>query len=159
MSVDHCSLDVVDVSVVLQSSLEESRLLTQLGDVRLVVVGEHLVAHDGVGDLQDKVSGQDFRTRLEADLGGSEEVHLQQTSLEVTFSRFVVLESVKEEGRALLDHVHLHEHIHHLRGRGGEGEEEEEEEEEEVEVEEGEGWREKERGGSIFRASQGERGK
>jgi hypothetical protein len=47
-------LDVIQVSVVLQGSLEETGLLTQLSDVCTIVVGEHLVAQDGIGHLQQR---------------------------------------------------------------------------------------------------------
>ena len=49
--VHHGPLDVVQVGVVLQRPLQEAGLLAQLGDVGAVVVGEHLVAQDGVSDL------------------------------------------------------------------------------------------------------------
>jgi len=52
--VHHGPLDVVQVRVVLQRPLQEAGLLAQLGDVRAVVVGEHLVAEDGVGHLRDR---------------------------------------------------------------------------------------------------------
>ena len=44
-------LDVIDVCVVLESALEEPRLFTELSDVCLVVVCEHLVAHDRISHL------------------------------------------------------------------------------------------------------------
>ena len=50
--VHHGALDVVQVSVVLQSPLQESSFLTQLGNVGTVVVGEHLVAEDSISNLQ-----------------------------------------------------------------------------------------------------------
>ncbi len=49
--VDHGTLDVVDVCVVLEGSLQQARLLTVPGDVRLIVVGEQLVPHHGIGNL------------------------------------------------------------------------------------------------------------
>ena len=94
---DHGPLDVVQVGVVLQSSLQQAGLLTEAGDVGPVVVGEHLVAHDGVRHL-----------------GGGHQVHLQQPGLEGTLGRPVVLQGVQEEGGALLDHVLLHEDVHDL---------------------------------------------
>lgn len=50
---DDGTLDVENVSVMLQRPLVEASLLTQRGDVRAVVVVEHLVAQDGVRDLHD----------------------------------------------------------------------------------------------------------
>ena len=55
--VHHCPLDVVQVCVVLQRPLQEASLLAQLGDVGAVIVGEHLVAKDGVSDLEDVGKG------------------------------------------------------------------------------------------------------
>ena len=51
--VDHSTLDVVDVRVVLQGALQEPRLLTQLSDVCLILVSEHLVAHDSICHLDE----------------------------------------------------------------------------------------------------------
>lgn len=50
--VHHGTLDVVQVGVVLQRSLKESSLLTQLGDVWTIIVGEHLVAQDSISNLR-----------------------------------------------------------------------------------------------------------
>lgn len=58
MRVHHGTLDVVQVSVVLQRPLQEAGLLAQLGHVGSVVVGEHLIAQDGVCNLQDEREGQ-----------------------------------------------------------------------------------------------------
>lgn len=43
-----------------------------------------------------------------------DEVHLKQPGLQVSFGRTVVLESIQQEGRALLDQVSLHEDINNL---------------------------------------------
>ena len=51
--VDHSTLDVVDVRVVLQGALQEPRFLTQLSDVCLIVVSEHLVVHDSICHLDE----------------------------------------------------------------------------------------------------------
>ena len=49
---DHGALDVVEVCVVLERALEQPGLLAQRGDVRAVVVGEHLVTHDSISNLK-----------------------------------------------------------------------------------------------------------
>ena len=49
---DNGSLDIINVSVMFKSSLEEAGLFTELGNVGLVIVCEHLVTHDGIGNLQ-----------------------------------------------------------------------------------------------------------
>lgn len=64
VSVHDGPLDVVQVSVVLQRPLQEASLLAELGDVCTIIVREHIVAQDGVGDL-----------------GGRHQVHLEQASL------------------------------------------------------------------------------
>ena len=60
--VHHGPLDVVQVGVVLQRPLQEARLLAQLGHVGAVVVGEHLVAQDGVGDLSEDMGVEIHRS-------------------------------------------------------------------------------------------------
>ena len=50
---DDSSLDVVQVCVVFQGALQKAGLFTQLGNVCTVVVCEHLVAKDGVGNLKN----------------------------------------------------------------------------------------------------------
>lgn len=47
----HSTLDVIQVCIVLKCPLQESSLLTKLGDVGTVVVGEHLVAQDSISNL------------------------------------------------------------------------------------------------------------
>jgi hypothetical protein len=49
---DDGPLDVVEVGVVLQGALQQARLLAQRGNVRTIVVREHLIAHDGIGHLK-----------------------------------------------------------------------------------------------------------
>ena len=51
LSVDNGTFDIVDIGVVLKRTLQEACLLTELGNVGLVVVGEHLVAHDCICNL------------------------------------------------------------------------------------------------------------
>ena len=51
ISEESAYLDVVEIGVVLEGALEETGLLTQLGDVRGIVVREHLVTQDGISDL------------------------------------------------------------------------------------------------------------
>lgn len=50
----HGPLDVVLVGVVLQSSLQQPRLLAQLGNMGAIIVGEHLVAQDRICYLKKK---------------------------------------------------------------------------------------------------------
>ena len=54
MSVHNSPLDVVDVGVVFKSSLKEAGFFTELGNVGLVIVCEHLVTHDGISNLRQR---------------------------------------------------------------------------------------------------------
>ena len=87
-------------SVVLEGPLQKSRFFTELSNVGAVVVGEHVIAEDGVGHLR-----------------GGQQVHLEQTCLQRSLGRTVVLQSVQQEGSALLHHVLLHEDVHDLKMR------------------------------------------
>lgn len=51
MCMHHGTFDVIQVSVVLQCPLQESSLLTELGNVSTIVVGKHLIAQDGISNL------------------------------------------------------------------------------------------------------------
>lgn len=97
MRVHHGPLDVVEVRVVLQGPLQEPSLLAELRDVRAVVVREHVVAENGVGDL-----------------GRRHQVHLEQARLQVALGGPVVFEGVEQEGCALLHHVLFHENVDDL---------------------------------------------
>lgn len=48
---DHSPLDVIEVSVVLQRPLQETCLLTELGNVGPIIMGKHLIPKDGVCNL------------------------------------------------------------------------------------------------------------
>lgn len=50
----YSSLYVIQVCVVFQRPLQEASLLTQLSDMGTVIVGEHLIAKDGISNLQQK---------------------------------------------------------------------------------------------------------
>src|SRR5262245_2527041 len=77
--------------------LIEPGAFTQLRNVRTIVVGEHLVAKDGVSDL-----------------GGVEQIHFDQTRLQACVLRFVVLERIEQKGGGRLNQVVSHEQIHDL---------------------------------------------
>lgn len=51
---------------------------------------------------------------VNVDLWRMYEVHLEQTCLQVSLGGAVVLQSIQEEGGALLDQAAFHEHIHNL---------------------------------------------
>lgn len=59
--VHHSPFDVVQVGVMLQSPLQQASLLTQLGNVGTVVVGEHLVAQDGISHLKWEKKQHSFK--------------------------------------------------------------------------------------------------
>ena len=54
MRVNDGSLDVVEISVVLECALQQTGLLAQLRDMCAVVVREHLVAQDRVSNLHNQ---------------------------------------------------------------------------------------------------------
>lgn len=51
MSVDHSPLDVIEVGVVLQSTLQEACLFTELGDVCPIIMSKHLISKNGICNL------------------------------------------------------------------------------------------------------------
>lgn len=77
--------------------LKETSFFAQVGDPWTIVVGEHLLAQDGIGDL-----------------GRVDQVHLEQTRLQVPLLWQVVLERFEQEGGRLLDHILGHEDIDDL---------------------------------------------
>lgn len=52
MRVHHSSFDIIQVGVVFQSPLQQTCLLTQLGNMGPIIVGEHLVAQNRVCHLK-----------------------------------------------------------------------------------------------------------
>lgn len=54
-------------------------------------------------------------SHVNINLRGVNEVHLQQTGLQMSLCRSVVLESVQQERGALLNQVAFHEHVDDLR--------------------------------------------
>jgi hypothetical protein len=94
------ALDVLHVGVVLHRALRQPRPLAQLPNRRAVVVAEHFVLQDGVGDLGRPAA----------------QVHLEQLGLEVAFFGAVVLERLEQKRRGFLDAVRRHEQVHHARG-------------------------------------------
>lgn len=99
IGMDNSALDIVEVGVVLESSLKKSSLLTKLGNVWSIVVRENLVAKNSISDL----------------LRATHQVHFEKLSLEMSFGWSIVLESIKQEGSALLDESELGENIDDLR--------------------------------------------
>ena len=60
--------------------LQQSGLLAKVGNPWAIVVREHFVTKDGVSDLW-----------------GVHEVHLEETRLQMTLLRLVLLESIEQE--------------------------------------------------------------
>ena len=52
MGMNNSPLDIVQISIMLQGTLQQTSLLAEAGNMGAVVVGEHAVAHDGVSDLR-----------------------------------------------------------------------------------------------------------
>lgn len=53
VSMHHSALYVIQVSIMFQRPLQETSLLTQLCHMGTIIVGEHLVAQNGICNLQD----------------------------------------------------------------------------------------------------------
>lgn len=51
VSVDHSPLDVIEVSVMLQRTLQEACLFTELGNVGPIIMSKHLISKDGICNL------------------------------------------------------------------------------------------------------------
>lgn len=54
----HSALYVIQVSIMFQRPLQETSLLTQLCHMSTIIVGEHLVAQDGICNLQNMTQEQ-----------------------------------------------------------------------------------------------------
>ena len=80
--------------------MQKAGLLAKVGDPRSVVVGEHVVAEDSIGDL-----------------GSMNQVHLQKSGLEMALFGLVILESVKQERGCGLNHILRHKDIDDLKIR------------------------------------------
>jgi hypothetical protein len=81
--------------------LQQTGLLAEVGDPGSVVVGEHLVGENSLGDLRSV-----------------DKVHLEQSGLQGSVLRLVLLERVEEERGRLLDHVRAHKDVDNLRIEG-----------------------------------------
>mmetsp|Transcript_32990 Transcript_32990/g.72639 ORF Transcript_32990/g.72639 Transcript_32990/m.72639 type:complete len:441 (-) Transcript_32990:1736-3058(-) len=94
------ALDVCHVREVLQGALGQAGLLAEAADVRLVVVGEHLVAQDGVRHLRHT----------------PQEVDLQQLGLQEALLLAVTLQRLQQEGGGLSQQGDRHEDVQHRIG-------------------------------------------
>ena len=97
MSVQHDSLDILHVGVVLESTSIKTHLLAHLGDLLAVVLGEYV----------------EFENSL-SDVWSGHEVDLENFGLEVTLVLSVSFKSFQEESSALLEFVELKEHVNNL---------------------------------------------
>mmetsp|Transcript_25810 Transcript_25810/g.40097 ORF Transcript_25810/g.40097 Transcript_25810/m.40097 type:complete len:1000 (+) Transcript_25810:1485-4484(+) len=80
------TFDVIDITVVLGSTLPHTSTLAKLSNVGTIVVGENSILHDGIGDLGSTTNEVDFK----------------KLCLEVGVFLLVVLECLKKEGGSLL---------------------------------------------------------
>jgi len=97
MSIQHDSLDILDIRIILQCSAVEADLLAHPGDFFAVVVAEDVQFEDAVGDI--------WRTH---------KINLKNFRLQMAFVWSVVFERFEEEGGALLQLVKLQENVHDL---------------------------------------------
>jgi hypothetical protein len=77
--------------------LHKACLLTEIGDSRSIVVGEHFISENGVRDL-----------------GSVHQVHFQQSGLKTSLLGLILLERIQEEGCRLLNQVLGHEDVDNL---------------------------------------------
>lgn len=94
MSVQHHSLDVLHVGVVLECSTVEANLLTHFGYLLSVVSGEEIQLEDALGNIWCAY-----------------DVDLEDLGLEVALIWPIVLEGFKKESSAFLDFVELEENM------------------------------------------------
>ena len=97
LGVDDDSLDVVEVSVELESLLDEAGSLAELGDLGLIEVGHDVGGEDSLGDLGVALG----------------EVDLEDTGLDVAVLRAVtsLLEDLQEDAGGLLGVAHGEEGV------------------------------------------------
>mmetsp|Transcript_8116 Transcript_8116/g.11864 ORF Transcript_8116/g.11864 Transcript_8116/m.11864 type:complete len:240 (-) Transcript_8116:1750-2469(-) len=95
MAVLEDTLDVIDLRVVLSSSLPHTSAFTQLSDVRTVVVGQNTLLHDGICHLWSTADQVDF----------------QQFRLQISMFWLVVLQCLEQEGSGLLNSVGAQERL------------------------------------------------
>mmetsp|Transcript_30631 Transcript_30631/g.49135 ORF Transcript_30631/g.49135 Transcript_30631/m.49135 type:complete len:331 (+) Transcript_30631:1972-2964(+) len=93
----HDALHVGAVAVMLHGPLHQPSLLTELANVGLVVMGEHVHLQDGLSHL-----------------GRLLEVHGQQLRLQGCLVRPVGLQSIQQDRSRLLQAVLVHEDLHNL---------------------------------------------
>ena len=67
---------------------QQTSLLAKVGNSRPVVMVEHISTEDGISDLRCV-----------------NQVHLQETSLEMALLRLVVLQRIQQERSRLLNHI------------------------------------------------------
>ena len=94
VGVEHDSLDVDHIGVVLEGSAVETDLLAHLGDLLSVILGEEVELEDTFGDVRSV-----------------DQVDLEHLSLEMALVWAVSLQGLEEECGALLDFVELEEGI------------------------------------------------
>lgn len=97
VGIQHNSLDILHVGVVLKGSTIESNLFTHLGNLLAVILSENVEFENTFGDIWS-----------------THEVDFEHFSLKVTFILSVSFQGFKEEGSALLELVELEEYIHDL---------------------------------------------
>jgi hypothetical protein len=97
VGVEHDSLDVSHICVVLESSTVESDVLAHLGNLLSIVLGEDIELENSLRNV--------WSTR---------EIDLEDLGLQVPLIWSVLLQSLEKEGCALLDLVELQENVDNL---------------------------------------------
>ncbi len=94
--IDKDTLDSLRVVVMFQGALKKTSLLAQLCNTGSIIVGEHIIAKNGVSNLRC-----------------INQVHLKETSLQMALLRSVVLQSIQQESCRRLNHALRLEYIYH----------------------------------------------
>ena len=94
MGVEHDSLTVLNISVVLESSGVKSNLFTHFSNTFFVVVGEKIQLEDAL-----------------CNIGCAHEINFKQLCLEMTFIRSVAFQGFEKESRSFLNSRKLEEDL------------------------------------------------
>jgi hypothetical protein len=97
MSIEHDSLDVTHVGVVLESPTEETNLFAHFGHLLPILLCEKIQLEDALSDIWS-----------------THDIDFKDSGLKMTLVWSVILESLKKESSAFLEFVEFKEHINDL---------------------------------------------
>jgi hypothetical protein len=97
VGIEHHPLDVTHIGVVLKGSSVQADLFAHLGNLLSIILGEQVEFEDSLGNLWS-----------------THDIDLEHSSLEMSFIRSVVLQSLKKESCAFSDFVEFKENTGHV---------------------------------------------